>query len=84
MWGLHTVVHCCYSVAQLCLTLCDPMDYSTPVFPVLHYLLELLKLMTIDSVMPYNHLILCRPFLLLPSTFPAIRVFSDDLALRIW
>ena len=60
------------------------MDYSTPVFPVLHYLLELLKLMTIDSVMPYNHLILCRPFLLLPSTFPAIRVFSDDLALRIW
>ena len=82
MWGLQ---HCCSLLLFSCsvVSLCDPMDYSTPVFPVLHYLLELLKLMTIDSVMPYNHLILCRPFLLLPSTFPAIRVFSDDLALCI-
>ena len=42
-----------------------------------------LKLMSIESVMPYNHLILCHPFLLLPSIFPSIRVFSNDLAIRI-
>ena len=39
---------------------------------------NLLKLMSIESVMPSNHLILCRPLLLLPSTFPSIRVFSND------
>ena len=42
-----------------------------------------LKLMSIESVMPSNHLILCRPLLLLPSLFPSIRVFSNELALRI-
>ena len=41
------------------------------------------KLMTIGSVMPFNHLLLCRPFLLLPSIFPSIRVFSNVSALRI-
>ena len=41
------------------------------------------KLMSIDSVMPSNHLILCRPLLLLPSIFPSIRVFSSESALRI-
>ena len=74
---------CCCLVVQSCPILGDPMDYSTPGFPVLHYLLELLKLTSIESVMPYNHLILCRPFLRLPSTFPGIRVFSDELALHI-
>ena len=45
---------------------------------------SLLKLMSIDSVIPSNHLVLCRPLLLLPSIFPSIRVFSnDELALRI-
>ena len=39
--------------------------------------------MSIKSVMPSNHLILCGPLLLLPSIFPSIRVFSDELALRI-
>ena len=43
----------------------------------------LLKLMSIESVMPSNHLILCRPLLLLPSIFPSIRVFSNESALRI-
>ena len=43
----------------------------------------LLKLMSITSVMPSNHLILCRPLLLLPSIFPNIRVFSNESALRI-
>ena len=41
------------------------------------------KLMSIESVMPSNHLILCRPLLLLPSIFPTIRVFSNESALRI-
>ena len=44
---------------------------------------SLLKLMSIDLVMPSNHLILCRPLLLLPSIFPSIRVFSNVSALRI-
>ena len=44
---------------------------------------SLLKLMSIDSVMPSNHLILCHPLLLLPSILPSIRVFSNELALRI-
>ena len=74
---------CCCPVAKLCLTLCDPMDCSTPGFPVFHYLLELLKLMSIKMVMPSNRLILCPPLLLLPSVFPSIRVFSNELVLRI-
>ena len=44
---------------------------------------SLLKLMSIESVMPSNHLILCRPLLLLPSIFPSIRVFPNESALRI-
>ena len=70
------------SVAQSCLTLCDPMDCSMPGFPVLHHLLEL-KLMSIQLVMPSNHLILCHPLLLLPSIFPSISVFSNESALHI-
>ena len=61
----------------------DLIDCSTPGFPVLHYFPELLKLMSIESVMPSNHLILCCPLLLLPSVFPRIRVFSSELALHI-
>ena len=44
---------------------------------------SLLKFMSIESVMPSNHLILCRPLLLPPSIFPSIRVFSNELVLRI-
>ena len=51
-------------------------------FPVLNHLWSLLKLMSIESVMPSNHLILCHP-LLLPSVFPSIRVFSNESVLRI-
>ena len=72
---------CCCSVAKLCPTLCDPMDCSMLGFPVLHYLVSLLKLMSIELVMPSNHLILCGPLLLLPSIFPNIRVFSNESAL---
>ena len=45
---------------------------------------SLLKLMSVELVMPLNHLLLCHPLLLLPSIFPSIRVFSNELALRIW
>ena len=71
------------SVAQSCPTLCDPMDCSTPGLPVHHQLLESTKPMSAESVMPCNHLILCRPLLLLPSIFPSLRVFSNESALRI-
>ena len=69
------------SVAQSCLTLGDPIDCSTPGFPVHHQLLEFTKLMSIESVMLPNHLILCHPFLLVPSIFTSIRVFSSESAL---
>ena len=71
------------SVTQSCPTLCGSMDCSKPGFPVHHQLPELLKLMSIKSVMPYIHLILCSPLLLPPSIFPSIRVFSNELALHI-
>ena len=71
------------SVAQSCLTLCNPMDYSTPGFPVRHQLPSLLKLVSIKSVKPSNHLILCCPLLLPPSTFPSIRIVSNESVLHI-
>ena len=71
------------SVAQSCPTLCDPMDCSTPGFPAHHQLPELAQIMSIESVMPSNHLIICHPLLLLPSIFPSIRVFSDESVLHI-
>ena len=54
-----------------------------PGFPVHHQLLELAQLVSIELVMPSNHLILCRPLLFLPSIFPSIRVFSNESVLRI-
>ena len=69
------------SVAQSCLTLCDPMNHSMPGHPVHHKPQSLLKLMPIESVMPSSHLILCRPLLLLPPIPPSIRVFSNESAL---
>ena len=61
--------------------LCDPMDCSMPGLPV--YSQSLLKLVSIESVMPSNHLILCHPLLLLPSIFPSVRVFSNESILHI-
>ena len=52
-------------------------------FPVLHHLPELAQLMSMELVMPSNHLILCCPLLFPPSIFPSIRVFSNELALHI-
>ena len=62
---------------------CHPMDCSTPGLPVQTKSQNLLKLMSIDLVMPSNHLTLCRPLLLSPSVVPSIRVFSNESALRI-
>ena len=59
------------------------MNHSTPDLPVHHQLSEFTKLMSIESVMPSNHVILCCPLLLLPSIFPNIRIFSNESALHI-
>ena len=59
------------------------MNCSTPGLPVHHQLPELLKLTSIDSVMPSSHLILGRPLLLLPPIPPSIRVFSNESTLRM-
>ena len=62
---------CCYcSVTQLCPTLWEPMDCSTPGCPVFHYLPKFFQT-HVHWVNDTNHLILCRPLLLLPSIFPA-------------
>ena len=71
------------SVTRLCLTLCDPTDVAHQASLSFTISWRLLKLMSIESVMPSNHLILCHPFLLLPSIFPSIRVFSNESALYI-
>ena len=67
------------SVTQSCLTLCNPMDCSTPGLSSITNS----QLMSIESVMTSNHLILCHPLLLSPSIFPSIKVFSKVSALRI-
>ena len=71
------------SVAQSCPALCDPMNCSMPGLPVHRNSRSSLKLMSIESVMPSSHLILCCPLLLLPPIPPSIRVFSNESALRI-
>ena len=57
------------------------MDCNMPNFPVLKISLSLLKLMSIEPMMPFNHLILCCPLLLLPSIFPSIMIFSNESVL---
>ena len=59
------------------------MNYSMPGFPAFTISWSLLKLICIESVIPYNRLILCRPLLFLPSIFPSNRVFSNESVLRI-
>ena len=73
------------SVAQLCLTLCDPMDCSTPGFPVfLTVSWSLPKLMSVESVMPSSHLILCDPLVLLThlGIYPFPRTLRDYVSDR--
>ena len=71
---------CSYSVAQLCPTPWTAAHQASLSFAIFQ---SLLKLMSIELVMPSNYLILCHSLLLLPSTFPTIRVFSNELPLRI-
>ena len=59
------------------------MNHSMPGLPVHHQHQSLPKPMSIESVMPSNHLTLCHPLLLLPSVFPSIRVFSNESVLHI-
>ena len=74
------------SVAQSCLTLCGPVDHSTPGLPVHYQFPEFTQThvhaVGVQSVMPSNPLILCR-LLLLPSMFPSTRFFSNESALHI-
>ena len=71
------------SVTQLCPILCDPMKHSTPDLESITNSRGPPKPMSIESMKPSNHLILCHLLLLLPSIFPSIRVFSSESALRI-
>ena len=59
------------------------MDCSTPGFPSITNSWSLIKLMSLELVMPSNHLILCHPLILLPSIFPSMRVFSNESVLHI-
>ena len=79
----HWIQSCCCSVAKLCPTVWDPMDCTCQASLSFTISQSLLKLISIESVMPSNHLLLCHPLLLLPSTSPSIRVFSNELAPRI-
>ena len=67
------------SVTQLCLTLCNPLDHSTPGFPVHHWLPDFSQ----THVHRVSDTILCRPLLLLASIFPNIRIFSSESVLHI-
>ena len=71
------------SVAQSCPTLCNPMNRSTSGLLSITNSRSLLKIMSIELVMPSSHLILCRPLLLLPPITPSIRVFSNESTLRM-
>ena len=71
------------SVAQSCQDSLWPRDCSSPSLLSITSSWSLLKLMSIEWVMPSSHLILCHPLLLLPSIFPSIRVFSNESVLHI-
>ena len=81
-WSALYLKGCCSSVAQLCLTLCDPWTAACQTSLSFTVSPSLLKPMSIELMRPFNHFILCC-HLLLPSIFPSIRVFSNESALRI-
>ena len=72
-----------HQFSHLCLTLCDLWTAACQASLAITNSRSLLKLTSIQLVMPSNHLILCHPLLLLPSNFPSIRVFSNVLVLCI-
>ena len=73
----YSLAKCC-SVAKSCPILCNPMDSSTPGFPVLHISQSLLKLMSVELMMPSNHLILCCPFSSCLHSFPTLGSFPKS------
>ena len=82
LWDLSDILSCC-SVTQLCPTLCNPMDCSTPGLPVHHQLLELAQTPVHrvgDAIQPSHP---CCPLPLLPSVFPSIRIFPNESVLCI-
>ena len=89
--GIMSLVHfeshngspCCGSSPESCLTLCDPIDCTRQASLSIIIYQGLLKLMSMESMMPSNHRILCPRLLLLPAIFPSIRVFSNESALHI-
>ena len=70
------------SVIQSCLTLCNPMNLSQASLSITNSQSPP-KPMSVESVMPSNHLILCRPLLLLPTIPPSIKVFSNESNLHM-
>ena len=72
------------SVTQLCPILCNPMNQACQASLSITNSRSSFKLMSIESVIPSNHIILCHPLLLLPSIFSSTRVFSNDSILCIW
>ena len=86
LWGRKTYplwTHVQFSsVAQSCLTLCDPMNLSSQASLSITNSRSLLKLMSIESVMPSSHLILCHSLFLLPPIPPSIRVFFNESTLH--
>ena len=80
-FSLWMVWHQFSSVPKLCLTVGEPIDCSTPGFPVHHQSWNLL--MSIEPITPSKHIILSCPLLLLPSIFPSIKVFSNESVLHI-
>ena len=71
------------SVTQSCPTLCDPWTAAHQASASVTNSRSLLKFMSFESVMPFNHIILCRPLLLLPSILLSITVFSNESVLHI-
>ena len=80
---MHACVHASVQSLSHVRLFVTPWTCSTPGFSVFYNLTEFAQLMSIESVMPSNHLILCRLLLLLPSIFPSIGVFSNESALHI-
>ena len=83
MWLFPYYTCCCFSVAQSCPTFATPWRAACQDSLSFTTSQSLLKLMSIESVMPSDHLILCQPLLLLPSVFHSIKVFPSELTFRI-
>ena len=81
--GVFPYLSCCHSVAKSCPTLCETRTAACQASLSFTISQSSLKLMSIESLMLSNHLILCHPFLLLPSIFPSIMVFSSGSTLHI-